>query len=175
MHCARQLEALISDEAGQATVEAAFALPILCLLILLLIQPGILLYDRMVMQAAAAEGCRLLTTASADYGSVSDSCDAFVRHRLASIPPLACFHVHEGDCSWVITPSGDETAQTVSVSITNEVQPLPLLGSAASLIGAVNDNGNLEIKVSVSMPTQPGWVSSATSGDSPSSWVGAWL
>ena len=36
-------------------MEAAFALPVLMVLLLLLIQPGIVLYDRMVMQAAAAE------------------------------------------------------------------------------------------------------------------------
>ncbi len=45
-------------EDGQATVEAAFALPVLFLLVLLLVQPGIVLYDRMVMASAAAEGCR---------------------------------------------------------------------------------------------------------------------
>ena len=49
-------------ESGQATVEAAFLLPVLFVGLLLLMQPGILLYDRLVMQAAASEGCRLLAT-----------------------------------------------------------------------------------------------------------------
>ena len=44
-------------ESGQATVEAAFLLPVLFVGLLLLMQPGILLYDRLVMQAAASEGC----------------------------------------------------------------------------------------------------------------------
>ena len=39
-------------ESGQATVEAAFLLPVLFVGLLLLMQPGILLYDRLVMQAA---------------------------------------------------------------------------------------------------------------------------
>lgn len=47
-------------ERGQSTVEAAFALPIILACVLLLIQPGIILYDRMVMRAAAAEGVAFL-------------------------------------------------------------------------------------------------------------------
>ena len=35
-------------ESGQATVEAAFLLPVLFVGLLLLMQPGILLYDRLV-------------------------------------------------------------------------------------------------------------------------------
>ena len=49
-------------------MEGAFAIPLVFLLLLLLLQPGILLYDRMVMNAAAAEGCRMLATRSADAG-----------------------------------------------------------------------------------------------------------
>ena len=45
---------MFREEAGQATVEAAFALPISLALVILLVQPGILLYDRIVMQQAAA-------------------------------------------------------------------------------------------------------------------------
>ena len=35
---------------GQATVEAAFLIPLILLLLMLLMQPGIILYSRMVMQ-----------------------------------------------------------------------------------------------------------------------------
>ena len=87
-------------ESGQATVEAAFLLPVLFVGLLLLMQPGILLYDRLVMQAAASEGCRLLATKTAAAGDMAESCEAFVRHRLGAIPPVSCFHVHEGACSW---------------------------------------------------------------------------
>ena len=34
---------------GQATVEGAFLIPVILLMLMLLIQPGILLYDRVVM------------------------------------------------------------------------------------------------------------------------------
>lgn len=70
---------------GQATVEAALLIPALLISLLLLIQPGILLYTRMVMEGAAAEGCRVLATASSleeNTATVED----FVKRRLASVP-----------------------------------------------------------------------------------------
>ncbi|MFR3090641.1 MAG: TadE/TadG family type IV pilus assembly protein [Eggerthella lenta] len=102
-------------ESGQATVEAAFLLPVLFVGLLLLMQPGILLYDRLVMQAAASEGCRLLATKTAAAGDMAESCEAFVRHRLGAIPPVSCFHVHEGACSWDIRFEGDERSDVVRV------------------------------------------------------------
>ena len=114
------------NESGQGTLEAAFVIPVLFVLMLLLIQPGIVLYDRLVMGSAAAEGCRLLATKTDAYGSMGASCEAFIRHRLAAVPQQACFHVHEGGCSWVIEMSGDETSGTATVKVINELRPLPL-------------------------------------------------
>lgn len=51
-----------SAEKGQAAVECAFLIPVTLLLLMLLIQPGIILYNHMVMKAAASEGCRLIAT-----------------------------------------------------------------------------------------------------------------
>ena len=76
------------SEKGQGTVEAAVAIPVLFLLLLVLLQPGIVLYDRLVMGNAAAEGCRLLTTATSE---MTGSCEAFIRHRLAAVPQHECF------------------------------------------------------------------------------------
>lgn len=162
---------VLRSERGQGTVEAAVALPVLFLLMLMLLQPGIVLYDRLVMGGAAAEGCRLLATAT---GDMSGSCEAFIRHRLAAVPQHDCFHVHGGDCSWDIELSGDEAAQEVTVRIGNELQPLPLFDAGAKLLGLTNGRGNLEIEESVTMPTQPGWVASSKLGLAPSSWIGAW-
>ena len=39
----------LQDDSGQATIEAAFIIPVLFILMLLLLQPGIVLYDRLVM------------------------------------------------------------------------------------------------------------------------------
>ena len=150
-------------------MEAAFALPVLMVLLLLLIQPGIVLYDRMVMQAAAAEGCRL--------GAMDEACEAFVRHRLGSVPQQECFHVHEGanGCSWRIQLIGDESSETVEVRIENELRPLPLLDTASALLDLVNEDGNLVIEVSATAPVQPEWARDAFSSRAPENLVGAWL
>ena len=164
-----------SAECGQATVEAAVLIPVLFMALLLLLQPGILLYDRLVMQAAAAEGCRLLATKTDVVGNMDGSCEAFVRHRLGAVPPHDCFHVHRGGCSWDIDLAGDEGAQTVSVTIKNHVRPLPLLDVGATLLGLTDASGNLQIEVSASLPTQPAWVDGTEAGRDPAAWIGAWL
>ena len=155
---------------GQGTVEAVIVIPVLFVLMLLLLQPGIVLYDRLVMGNAAAEGCRLLATADGTSGAY----EAFIRHKLASVPQHDCFHVHHGTCSWNIELSGNETSSAVTVKISNELKPLPLFDAGAKLLGMTNGSGNLVISESVTMPTQPDWVASSPSGSDPSGWVGAW-
>jgi hypothetical protein len=166
---------LSGDELGQGTVEAAFVLPVLMGLILLLLQPGIVLYDRMVMKAAAAEGCRLLATSSSDFGDESKSVEAFVRHRLASVPPVNIFHSHDDGCTWEIACSGDEDAGSVSVSIGNQLEPVPLVAFGMRAFGALNDSGRMRIDVTESMQTQPSWAWSTSAGQDISAWPGAWL
>lgn len=168
------MRAKLASSRGQGTVEAAIVIPVLFLLMLLLLQPGIILYDRIIMGSAAAEGCRLLATSTDALGSMHDSCDAFVRHRLAAVPQHDCFHVHGGDCSWNIELSGDETSGAVTVRIANEVKPLPLFDAGARMLGATNANGNLVIEESVAMPAQPNWVAASPSGTAPAAWPGAW-
>ncbi|GKG91661.1 MULTISPECIES: TadE/TadG family type IV pilus assembly protein [Gordonibacter] len=162
-------------ERGQATVEAAVLIPVLFTALLLLLQPGILLYDRMVMQGAAAEGCRLLATKTAALGDMDGSCEAFVRHRLGAVPPHDCFHVHHGGCSWDIVMTGDEGSQMVSVSVGTDVRPLPLLDVGATLLGMTDAAGNLHLETTVSLPVQPTWVDGAEAGRNPAAWIGAWL
>ena len=159
---------------GQGTVEAAVAIPVLFLLMLLLLQPGIILYDRIVMGNAAAEGCRLLATSTDALGSMQGSCEAFVRHRLAAVPQHDCFHVHGGSCSWNIELTGDESSSVVTVRIANELKPLPLFDAGSHLLGLTNGSGNLVIEESVTMQAQPGWVASSPSGTNPADWIGAW-
>lgn len=170
----RVLSALTTarDDRGQATVEAAFSLPVVFLLLLMLAQPAIVLYDRIVMENAAAESCRMLTTAgSAEKGTIAEDC---VRRRLASIPQVAWFHVHDGECSYKITLSGGESAKSVEVTIKNELAPLPLIDGAATLFGATNNKGHLVITVTKSLPTQPSWVRDAMGDKAPDAWIGAW-
>ena len=54
------MDVLRVGERGQATVEAAFLIPVLFTVLLLSVQPGMVLYDRMVMQAAVSDACRLV-------------------------------------------------------------------------------------------------------------------
>ena len=62
----------LREERAQATIEAAFAIPLLGVLLLMLLQPGIVLYDKIVMEHAAAEGCRLLATTTAQNASTNE-------------------------------------------------------------------------------------------------------
>ena len=105
----------------------------------MLCQPIVLLYNNMVMQEAAAEGCRLLmtqtVTGSGSYAE--DKYRGYIERRLGPIPPLSIFHLHEGACSYVIGMKGNELSDVVSVSITNKVRLLPLLGIGAELSGSV--------------------------------------
>ena len=164
----------LASERGQGTVEAAVTIPVLFILMLLLLQPGIVLYDRLVMGNAAAEGCRVLVTSTDALGSMQGSCEAFIRHRLAAVPQHDCFHVHRGGCSWDIEMTGDEASGAVTVRIGNELRPLPLFDAGSKLLGLTNADGNLVIEESVTMPVQPDWVSSSPSGTNPADWIGAW-
>ena len=165
----------IRQRGGQGTVEAAVVIPVLFLLMLMLLQPGIVLYDRLVMGNAAAEGCRLLATATDANGSMQGVCEAFVRHRLAAVPQHDCFHVHRADCSWKIELAGSESSGVATVTISNELRPLPLFDAGSRLMGLTNENGNLVITESATMPVQPDWVAASPAGDNPASWPGAWL
>lgn len=166
--------ALLRGQKGQGTVEAAVVIPVLFLLVLMLIQPGIILYDHVVMGNAAAEACRLIATKTDALGSMDASCEAFVRHRLAAIPQQDCFHVHEGRCSYDISFDGGESSENVTVRIRNELRPLPLFDAGAKLLGMTNSSGNLVIEKSATMSTQPSWVAGSVEGLVPDSWVGAW-
>lgn len=154
---------------GQATVEAAFAIPVLMILMLLLLQPGILLYDRIVMEGAAAEGCRLLATTT---GSNAGTNDDYIRRRLSAVPQIDQFHVHSSGCSWRIELTGDERADDVAVKIATEVKPLPLLDVAMALMGLTNSSGNLVVEVEATGRTQPEWVGGAVEGRDPRAWPG---
>lgn len=153
---------------GQATVEAAFALPLIALLLLLLLQPGILLYDRMVMESAAAEGCRLLAT-HAPAGMHQARVEQLILRRLGAVPAHDLFHVHNKGCSWKIRLQGDEAAAYVSVRIENTVRLLPLINAGAALLGAADQDGCIHLHVERASSTQPEWA--VASGIHPEAWT----
>lgn len=143
-------------DAGQATVEAALLIPVLFVIMLMLVQPGIILYDRMVMDGAAAEGCRLAATRCSEGPFDEDACVAVVKRHLGSIPQQELFHIHEGGCSYRIRLHGDEHAARVSVDIENEVRLLPLFDAAGALTGLAPD-GRYRIVVHQEAATKPPW------------------
>ncbi len=98
-------------ECGQATVEAAFVIPLLFALFGVLLQPALLLYDRCVMGAAAAETCRLASTQPCS----EDAMRAFALRRLAALPPLDLFHSQ--DCPWELDVQAGQGAQASQVRI----------------------------------------------------------
>ena len=155
-------------DAGQATVEAAILVPVVFLLLVLLCQPAILLYDRMVMSAAAGQAVRMLATRASD--APDGGYEKAIESQLAAIPHSDVFHV--GGDSWQIELEGGETSREVSVSIGNKVRPLPLVGLLAGAAGLSDGDGLLSIEVEASGRTQPDWV--LAQGTSPAEWTGQW-
>ncbi|MDR2671938.1 MAG: pilus assembly protein [Coriobacteriales bacterium] len=155
---------------GQATVEAAYLIPLLMLLLLMMTQPVIMLYNRMVMENAATEACRLLATSTSQGAYSPEKYQAYVKRRLAAIPPVDIFHAHVGSDSWDISLTGDESTVEVRVRIVNKLRPLPLLGWGAQLLGLCDSQGFLTQEVVATMPTQ--LLSLAdTSTTNPQEWV----
>ena len=161
---------LFTKNKAQATVEAAFIIPVFFLGLLLLIQPAILLYDKIIMESAAAEACRTFASNMNSEGYVKD----LVTRRLGAIPQQDNFHIHSAGCSYKVEclRLGENR---VGVKVTNELKPLPLLDFTSGLIGATNGNGNFEISVQRELQTQSTWVSKSNAGDDQSQWPGKWL
>ena len=156
---------------GQATVEAAFAIPVVFTLLLLLMQPGIVLYDRMVMRSAAAEACRLLATQSSAAGLSLSRCEDIVKRQLSAVPPHDLFHIHDAGCSWEIELSGGETDGQAKATIRNRIKLLPLFDAAGALVGIADAQGCMKIEVVETAPTQPAWAGESASGLDPGGWV----
>lgn len=164
---------ILTNKQGQASVEAAFMLPVLLVLLLILLQPGIILYDRIVMNDACMQTARFLSTSNS--ASAQASVEQFAKNRLGAIPEQKCFHVHSPTCSYEIATQGNEASSTVEVSITNYIEPLPLFNTAANFLGMLDDEGRFKIVVTQTASVQPSWVQNSESGTNPEKWAGAWL
>ncbi len=159
---------------GQASVEGAFLIPIIFILLLLLLQPSILLFDRIVMKNAASEGCRLLATKTAVLSEGADPYEEYVLSRLSSIPEEDHFHVHKSGCSWEIVLSGNESSSLVSVQISHKVKPLPLIDFASRGLGITDGEGFFEVTVEAKLAPKNDWVLSNEAGNNPADWVKQW-
>ena len=143
---------------GQATVEAALLIPVLLFGLVIAVQPGIVLFDRMVMEAAASEGCRVLETASA---ADEDEVVEYVQRRLGAVPAVSAFH--EGPWDVEVQGAGQD-GECVSVRISHEYKPLPLVGG----------NGLVRQEVFREMDVHDDWALESEFGLSYESWIDRW-
>lgn len=148
---------LVASDEGQATIEAAMLLPTLMILMALLVQPACLLYTRCVMQAAAAEACRLVATNSQAIGTVEAAQRSYVLRRLQAVPDIPIFH-EGGDDGWLIELSGSTSSHEASARIVTTARPLPFVGVLAGLLGQTDESGGVILEVRVSVITKPDWV-----------------
>lgn len=150
---------------GQSTVEAALLLPALLVTLALLVEPACVLYTRQVMEATAAELCRIAATRRGDVGD--GAVRAFALRRLGAVPDVAPFHAG-GDDDWVVDVVGGEGDQTVAVTISGHVALLPLFGAVAGALGVAGDEG-LPLEVRVEERIRPSWLEGSY-GD----WISMW-
>ena len=155
-------------EEGQATVEAALLIPVVMVCIALLVQPACLLYTRAVMEAAAAEACRLVSTTPSTVGTADQAYRAYVLRRLSAVPDADLFH-RGGREGWRITMEGATASHGASVTIETSVRPLPVLGVLPALLGKTDGNGDIVVRVEVVTTTRADWVE----GDY-GVWAGLW-
>lgn len=171
---------LLLDDAGQSVAEFPIIVSFLLVMILIMLQPAIILYDRIVIENAAAEACRIMVTnpaAATDHHQ--DHIVNFVKRRMSAIPKTDFFmrvNPFTGDPK--IEVSGNDTPATgrVSVKITIKAKPLPLVSLAKQfgLFGSsVHDPYNFVI---VAESTAQGAVRDDDKIDSttPSEWLGVW-
>ena len=156
---------------GQATIEAALCIPVLFVALLMLVQPGIILYDRIVMRSAASDACRMLATRNDEAGFDEQRYLDLVKRHLGAVPPSDLFHIHDPQCSWSISLSGDESDRSVSVSISNTLRLLPLFDAAGAWSGIADNAGCYTFSVSESATSQPSWTHEATGGFDPDAWI----
>ena len=152
---------------GQATVEAAFLMPVILLAMLLLAQPAIILYDRAVMEAAAAEGCRMLETLAPGD---EDAARAAVERRLDAIPDAPIFH----SGGWTIELSGGEGREYASVRIEHALEPLPLMGAGMGLLGLTGPGGLFTHDAFRQTEVVDAWVVESCLGADAEAWIGRW-
>jgi len=135
---------VIHSERGQALTEAPIAIVTLCMLALILFQPIVTLYTKMVLGAAAASLCRVVATdgaASSSGGGASLSerlLQTYAEGKVAGLPRGSAFQIPG---SLRVETTGDAHAAKVSVRLSLDQKALPLLGL---LIGARRD-GTVEV------------------------------
>ncbi len=157
-----------SSCSGQASVEAAMLIPLLLVGMLIALQPAIVLYDRLVMEAAASEGCRVIETLpSAD----AELARGYIERRLAAIPAVSVFHCGYWDIE--MTGAGQQS-ERVSVRISHALKPLPLIGAGMGAVGLAGSDGMLHQEVFREVRQHDDWALRSEFGLDFQAWVQRW-
>lgn len=126
---------------GQALVELPYAIVLICMLIILLVQPVIFLYTRMVLGQVAAGVCRIVATeAQTPAGSKEIMMNSYAADKLQSMPNGKAFYVKG---SMRIEVKGNAKSEQIEVTVSVKQEPLPLMGLFvnAGLAGDVTVSG----------------------------------
>ena len=126
---------------GQATVEAAFLIPIMCALLLILLQPSLLLLNRLVMEMTANDVCRFVMTqdCAGMQSHPYNEAELYALRRLDAIPSVSILH----EDPWIVEIQGDECLGDVKIHIEHKVKPLPLLQVGLGFGGVLDSEGLL--------------------------------
>jgi hypothetical protein len=126
----------LRSEDGQALSEAPVVITTLCVLCLILFQPVVTLYTKMVLGATAASLCRVVAT----RGPVDDQAllQSYSQGKISGLPRGSAFQVPG---SLRVEISGDAHADEIRVRLSLAQKTLPLLGL---LVGAHRD-GTVEV------------------------------
>ena len=150
---------------AQATVEAAFLLPTFLALVALAVQPVCVLYTRSVMESAASQTARLMTT----WGEEDlDACRAFALRRLGAVPDVSIFH-EGGPLAWDIELAPASSGGSVRVRIEGRLRLLPVIGVFASAMGEADGTGGRSLVSEVAYDARPAWVEGVYE-----SWIERW-
>ncbi|MCL2379231.1 MAG: hypothetical protein FWC81_00370 [Coriobacteriia bacterium] len=133
------LAKLRQNEKGQALAELPWVILIMCVLILMMIQPAIYLYTQMTLGQVAVGIGRIVATKDEETGHGQDGLlHSYAADRLAGLP--------RGDAFWIpgtlqVEVSGNSRSEVIEVSVSLKQEPLPLMGF---LVGA-SINQNVEV------------------------------
>lgn len=165
------LSGIFQKAIGQASLEAAFLIPLMLLLSMMLIQPAILLYNRSVMHAAASESLRVMATMP-QASNKQELMKSFIIRRLGSLPEIDIFHVGIKD-SWEIRLQEDKPQTKQKVSVSHRVRLLPLFDTLLRAF-QVSGDGSIQQEITVESTSQPRWVQKSEWGVVPERWVKSW-
>lgn len=143
-----QCKTFFHSENGQASIEAAFILPIALLCIGLALQPLLYMYSKSLCHQAAEEGVRYAMSEENNSRT-----ERYILRRLSSIPSLPILHKGE-EADWNIEIIRADNK--VRISIMGHMAPLPLLGVPSKMFLPHDDDG-LKIKTEAEGPISPGW------------------